>query len=107
MQLAFVVLRALPVPAWSRRLVQGGQTRIGLGPRPCVRTARRRPAWWLLYLCTATLVALVAVADAAAGPGLARQMLEIVAVVIGFALMAIWLTANRVALLEHDHHRAR
>jgi hypothetical protein len=106
MQLAFVVLRALPVPGWSRRLAQGGQTRIGLRRRPYVRTARRQPAWWLLYLCAATPVALVAAADTVAGPSLARQMLEIVAVVIGFALMAIWVTANRVALLEHDH-RAR
>jgi hypothetical protein len=59
---------------------------------------RRKPSWWLLYLIAALMVAGVGLADAWVEVGGLRTLLELMTVLAGFALLAVWFRSNRVAL---------
>ena len=57
-----------------------------------------RPTWWLLYLIAALMVTLVGLEEIFVdGEGL-RKFLEVVTVVAGFGLFAVWRRTNRIAL---------
>lgn len=57
-----------------------------------------KPRWGTLYTLSALLVGLVGLVEIAIPAGTARQVLEVVATLAGFAAMAIWVRLNRVAL---------
>jgi len=59
---------------------------------------RPQPAWWLLYLMAAFVVAMVGLEEFfVAGHGL-RELLEVLTVVGGFGLFGLWRRINRIAL---------
>jgi hypothetical protein len=65
-----------------------------------MRTGRHGPppTWWLLYLIAALFVALVGLEEILVdGEGL-RKVLEVLTVVGGFGLFAVWRRTNRIAL---------
>src|SRR5262245_22699146 len=71
---------------------------------------RRNPkaCWGSLYLVVATRSGLLAVVDVAVPDGLARRMLEFAVVLAMLATMALWVRANRLALvLANEDHPAR
>jgi hypothetical protein len=55
----------------------------------------KKPAWWLLYLDGAALVALVALLEVSVAAEAPRLMLEIGVVIGMFTLMLVWLRINR------------
>jgi hypothetical protein len=65
-----------------------------------------KPTWWLLYAIGLSLVGVLGLVELFVREGGVRSVLEIVVVVIGFAVMAFWNRCNRVAL-ELDECRRR
>ena len=65
-----------------------------------------KPTWWLLYAIAGSLVGVLALVELFVPEERLRTILDIVVVVIGFALMALWNRRNRVAL-ELDECRRR
>ena len=65
-----------------------------------------RPTWWALHVIAVLLVAVVGLVEThVGGEGLA-QVLEVLTVVAGFGLIAVWLRRNRIALeLERGQRR--
>jgi hypothetical protein len=63
-----------------------------------------RPRWWLLYVIAILLVATVGLVEATVAGEVIREVLEVLTVVAGFGLIAVWLRGNRIAL---DLERAR
>jgi hypothetical protein len=65
-----------------------------------VRCAVRgpQPTWWLLYVIAALLVMVVGLLEIFVDAGALRQILEALAVIGGFALIALWRRSNRIAL---------
>jgi hypothetical protein len=59
---------------------------------------RPQPLWWLLYLIAALIVALVGLEELLVDGGGLRKFLEVVTVVGGFGLFALWRRTNRIAL---------
>ena len=66
---------------------------------PSMRSGRgSQPTWWLLYLIAASIVTMVGLEEIFVdGHGL-RECLEVVTVVAGFGLFALWRRTNRIAL---------
>src|SRR5262245_40541966 len=62
------------------------------------KAAGSRPAWVWLYAVLALTVALFALVDALPAYGPARIVLELLATLVVFGAMAIWVRANRTAL---------
>ena len=62
------------------------------------RTRAPRPAWWLLYTIAALLVAVVGLVEVFVVAGGLRALLEALAVIGGFGLLALWRWSNRIAL---------
>ncbi len=66
----------------------------------------RKPTWWLLYAIAVLLVGLVGLLETSVPDGAARGVLELLAVVTTFWLMAKWLRHNREAIdLEQGRRR--
>jgi hypothetical protein len=65
-----------------------------------------KPTWWLLYVIGLSLVGVLALVELCVPEKGLRIVLQMVVVVIGFALMAFWNRRNRVAL-ELDECRRR
>jgi hypothetical protein len=65
-----------------------------------------KPTWWLLYAIGLSLVGVLALVELFVRESGVRTVLEIVVVVVGFALMAFWNRCNRVAR-ELDECRRR
>ena len=66
-----------------------------LGPR---YGGHPRPAWWALCLIAVLLVAVVGLVETHVGDEGLRKVLEILVVVAGFGLIAVWLRRTRIAL---------
>ncbi|HEX2437579.1 MAG TPA: hypothetical protein VHT71_04655 [Methylomirabilota bacterium] len=65
-----------------------------------------RPRWWLIYVITALLVAAVGLVETSVEGERLREILESLAVVVGFGLIGVWLRRNRIALeLEQGRRR--
>jgi hydrogenase/urease accessory protein HupE len=70
------------------------------------RYGNTRPRWWLLYVITALLVAVVGLVERSVDGERLREILEALAVVAGFVLIGVWLRHNRIALeLEQGRRR--
>jgi hypothetical protein len=65
-----------------------------------------KPTWWLLYAIGLSLVGGLTLVELVVREDGVRIVLEIVVVVVGFALMAFWNRRNRVAR-ELDEYRSR
>jgi hypothetical protein len=65
-----------------------------------------KPTWWLLYAIGLSLVGGLALVEHFVHEDGVRTVLQIVVVVVGFALMAFWNRCNRVAR-ELDECRRR
>ena len=63
-----------------------------------------RPAWWLLYLIGALLMAMLGLVETFVETGALCTILEAVTVIAGFGLIGVWLHLNRLAL-ELDRGR--
>ena len=57
-----------------------------------------QPTWWLLYAIASLLVAIVGLLEIFVGAGALRKILEALAVIGGFGLIAFWRRSNRIAL---------
>lgn len=66
-----------------------------------------KPTWWLLYAIGLSLVGVLALVELFVREGGVRTVLEVVVVVIGFALMAFWNRCNRVARELDEYCRRR
>jgi hypothetical protein len=66
---------------------------------------RNKPAWWALYTIVLVMVALIVAAALFLDASLARQDTLIV-VVVGHVLVALWVSANQVALISSDRERS-
>ena len=77
-------------------------------PEPAVRTAWKdpRPAWCLLYLIGALLMAVLGLVEGFVESGVLRSILEAITAIAGFGLIGVWLHLNRLAL-ELDRGRRR
>lgn len=56
------------------------------------------PTWWVLYVIAGLLVAVVGLVEIFVDAGALRQILEVLAVIGGFGLIALWRRSNRIAL---------
>jgi hypothetical protein len=65
-----------------------------------------RPAWCALYVIAVLLVAVVGLVEMHVGGEGLRKVLEVLTVVAGIGLIAVWLRSNRIALeLERGRRR--
>lgn len=61
-------------------------------------SARRpQPTWWLLYLIAAFVVAVVGLEEIFVADRGLRELLEVLTVIGGFGLFALWRRTNRIA----------
>jgi hypothetical protein len=56
-----------------------------------------QPTWWLLYVIAALLVVVVGLLEIRVEIGALRKVLEALAVIGGFGLVALWRRSNRIA----------
>ncbi len=65
----------------------------------------RKPAWWLLYALIPFLGMLLLDVDWLPVPPIVHTALDIIAVLIALGLMAIWLRANRIAMVQEEYQK--
>jgi hypothetical protein len=61
-------------------------------------TGGPQPTWWLLYVIAAFLVAVVGLIEMFVDAGVLRKVLDVLTVIGGFGLIALWRRSNRIAL---------
>jgi hydrogenase/urease accessory protein HupE len=65
-----------------------------------------RPTWWLLYAIAVLFVGVVGLVELFVDGQELRKILEVLTVMAGFGLIALWLRGNRIALeLERARRR--
>jgi|RhiMetdeSRZDD1v2_1073273.scaffolds.fasta_scaffold413002_4 hydrogenase/urease accessory protein HupE len=71
------------------------------------RSDHGRPTWWLLYAIAVLFVGVVGLVELFVDGQELRKILEVLIVMAGFGLIALWLRGNRIALeLERARRRA-
>ncbi len=70
---------------------------------PTAIPRRGRPAWWLLYAILPLTALVFWVADVVPASSGWRPVSELLAALMIFLGIGLWLRANRIALMQGDH----
>ena len=64
-----------------------------------------RPSWWKLYAAVTPALVLVALVETTVPAGLGRTAMQMIAALILFGVMAVWVRANTAALALEGRRR--
>lgn len=80
-----------------------GQDRLPLERVAASRGRRPKPAWWLLYAILPLTALLFMLADAVPAASRWRSLSELAATLGVFCAIALWVRANRIALILAEY----
>ncbi len=74
-----------------------------MAPRRRLKVRRPKPTWWMLYALLPLAVGLLVAAHLASSSLAWREVTEGSASLVIMGTMALWIRANRVAIILSDH----